>query len=462
MVFSVGPAGGFAKILAKSKFVITVGPILAVLTSMKLPNPDFDRSREMTICNRLAYCLPCLGLAAVLAPSTNAHDGSGVHGTTLVAVALQDEPRKLPKDITAMLTRADRRVRFELVKLSGDSSQSLAGTSITVIDSSGQSKQVVADQNGVATLEGAQPGLHAVVIGSEQGHSAIPMAVREAPENAPPASGPATLKLPLVDVEPREVISLARSVRPMEGAATYSDIDNDFVTTGLTGDSYGYRFRLGSQGELVGQVISLVREGVVSADVEGTNVMLYSGSRLAGQAVADQRGFFEIPALAPGTYGLVAVGPGGYAAFALEAQSARAVARNSVAGAVTLVSTMTQIDGDVVPVFLVPSPMVPAVVSSLEQSYGPLINGGADAGLGGLGGLSALAPGLSGGGSSGGASAGAGGVGGGMGGLGALASIGAIGAVAAAAAEDSDDDEPGTNASISDVIIIVDEDEEEL
>lgn len=409
--------------------------------------------------NRLAVHLSCYGFAVIFASLANAQEAAVRAKTTLVATALQDEPRKLPRDITAMLTRADRRVRFELVKLSGDTSESLVGTTVTVIDSNGQSKKVVADERGVATLEDAKPGLHAVVIGGRQGHSAIPIAVREATEEMPAQVGPATLRLPLVDVEPIEVISLARSSRPVEGAATYGDIDRDFVSTGLTGDSFGYRFRLSSQGHLVGQVMSLVREGVASGDVEGTNVMLYSGRQLVGQAVADQTGFFQIAGLAPGVYGLVAVGPGGYAAFAMEAYPTHSIAQD-LTTEMTLVSLTNRViqpkDGDVVPVFLVPPPMVPALVTSLEQSYGPLIAGDADAGLGaGLGGLAGLSPlgaGMSGG-SVGGGGASAGAAGGGVGGLAGLASLGALGAVAYAVAEDSDDDEPGIIASESTVII---------
>ncbi|MGV3486029.1 MAG: hypothetical protein ACO1RT_16555 [Planctomycetaceae bacterium] len=410
----------------------------------------------MTIRNLLNRVLPCLGLAVAFVPTTHAQEAPGVR-TTLVAVTMQDEPRRLPKDITATLTRADRRIRFELVKLSGATSQSLAGTSVTVIDANGGSQKVVADETGVATLNNAKPGLHAVVIGSEQGHSAIPVAVREAAGDAPAGMGPATLKLPLVDVEPREVISLARSSRPAEGEASYGDIDTDFVAAGAMGDSFGYRVRLGAQGDLVGQVFSLVRRGLTSSEVEGTDVMLYSGSRLVGRAIADQRGYFQVQGLAPGVYGLVAVGPGGYAAFAFEAYSAQTVSRITT-GDTTLVSTATMQpgDGDVLPVFLVPAPMVPAMVTSLEQSYGPLLGdagGDLGIGLGGLGALPAMGAGFAGGGGSGGS---AGGSAGGIGGIGGLAALAGIGAVAASIAEDEDDDEPGVNASESSVIIVVD------
>ncbi len=419
----------------------------------------------MNLSRLLNRFIPCAVLTTALTPWFLNTVTMGAEPTTLVATVLQDEPRKLPKDITATLTRADRSVRFELVKLSGESNQSLAGTTITVIDPNGESKRIKADEFGVATLEDATPGLNAIVIGGKQGHGAIPMAVREASTDAPETGGPATLRLPLVDVKPKEVIKLARSARNNQPEVDYSDIDTNFVSTAGTSDSFGYRVKLGSQNELNGQVMSLIRNGMSSADVAGTNVMLYSRNRLVGQAVADQRGYFQIPNLAPVAYDLIAVGPGGYAAFAFEAYSAAEMSQTTSTANVTLVSTSTAqpVSGDLLPVVLIPPPMVKQVVASLERSYGSLINGGgndASDGNAGLAGSGAAAfsslgaaganagtgPGGSSGGSAGGASAGAG-----AGGLGGLGGLGALGAAAAATAANSNgsSNSPGTNASES-------------
>ncbi len=401
----------------------------------------------------------CVGSLAFLASSVRANDGIEVsEPSTLVAVTAQDEPRKLPKDITAVLSRADRRVRFELVKLAGKENQSLAGMSVTVIDPNGKTEQIKADASGIAVLNNAKPGLHAVVIGGAQGHGAIPVALREAPEAEENAAGvPATFKLPLVDVEPREVFSLAKSSQPSSGASDYNDIDGDFVSTGAVSDGFGYRIRLSESGALTGQVLSLVKSGISSAGVEGTNIMIYRGSKIAAETVADQGGFFRIENLPPGVYGLVAVGPSGYAAFGFDAYSAKTIAQSVSNSEVTLVSTskLAPGDGDLLPVVLVPTPMVAQLVNSLQQSYGSLLGP-----AGGLGGLAGLAPGLGaagfggaagGTGAAGGAGGAAGGAGaaGGFGGIGGLAAIAGVGAAAAAVGANSGNNSPGTPASQS-------------
>lgn len=395
-------------------------------------------------------CAMLLGLVTSITTYSSAEETTiAVKSVRLVTTAAQDEPRKLPKDITALVSRNDRRVRFELVKLAGTAGQSLAGTSVTVIDASGQAKKLEADSTGIATLENASPGLVAVVIGSEQGHSALPVAIRESEEvaaaDAPVAPAP-TVKLPLVQLPPLDVMKYASSAVPSPGSSSFGDIDTDFVSTGSVNVANDYRIRLSSDGRLTGQVMSLVRNGLSSYDVAGTNVMIFSGNAMVAQTVADAEGYFQINGVAEGVHGLVAVGPGGYAAFGFETYSPATIAGSATSNGITLVSMAVQADGDVLPVVLVPPAMVEPMVVSLEQSYGPLLGGaGAVGGLGALGLAAPLAAAGGFGGGAGGAAAG----GAGAGSLGALGLLGAAIPAAVIASEANDDDEPGVVISVS-------------
>ena len=395
-------------------------------------------------------CAMLLGLVTSITTYSSAEETTiAVKSVRLVTTAAQDEPRKLPKDITALVSRNDRRVRFELVKLAGTAGQSLAGTSVTVIDASGQAKKLEADSTGIATLENASPGLVAVVIGSEQGHSALPVAIRESEEvaaaDAPVAPAP-TVKLPLVQLPPLDVMKYASSAVPSPGSSSFGDIDTDFVSTGSVNVANDYRIRLSSDGRLTGQVMSLVRNGLSSYDVAGTNVMIFSGNAMVAQTVADAEGYFQINGVAEGVHGLVAVGPGGYAAFGFETYSPATIASSAASNGITLVSMAVQADGDVLPVVLVPPAMVEPMVVSLEQSYGPLLGGaGAVGGLGALGLAAPLAAAGGFGGGAGGAAAG----GAGAGSLGALGLLGAAIPAAVIASEANDDDEPGVVISVS-------------
>ncbi len=394
----------------------------------------------------LAILAPAFSAPLAMAENTVSPSASA----QLVSTVVQDEPLKMPKDMTAMISRADRRVRFELVKLSGVEGQTLAGTSVTLIDSMGQVQNTFADANGTAVVDNVEPGAHAVVIGGESGHLALPLIVRN--DESDKAVEHSAVKLPLVSVSPEEAIAGARAALPSQGAANLDDIDFEYVSTGAISEAYNFRYRLSGSGELAGQVLTLVRKGVLSSDVAGTQITIYRDGVVAGQAIADAQGKFQVAGLGEGTFGMIAVGPGGYAAFGFETYTSQSVARRVNAGNVTLVSTVAQAaaPGDVLPVMLIPPAMVEPMLVSLEQSYAGLLGGGgmgpmaAMAPAGALGGIGAGANGFAGGAGGGGAAGGAGAAGG-FGGLGALAAVAAV--PAAIAAGNNNNDQPGINAS---------------
>ncbi len=372
----------------------------------------------------------------------------------LVATAIQDEARKIPEDNTAYFSRADRKVRFQLVKLSGAEGQTLAGASVKVIGPSGEEAKLTADAEGIATLENAKPGLHALVVAGKDGHTAVPIALREeslaqAADAAAMVSAP-TVKLPLMDIDPKEVLRLTGSYLSPEMSGGYDEIDNDFVTTGEVSQGLQYRVRLGDDGTLSGQVYSLVRNGVSTYGVAGTNILIYQSNQLVSRTTADQAGKFYVPNMVPGVYGLVGAGPAGYAAFGFEAYQAATVAKlpndktlvSVRPSATELTAANNLAPGSVLPVLLIPPAMVPAVIEQIRAAGFPVGTGTdgvvADAGLSspvpgiGQAPLGAGPGGAVGGGFGGGFGGGTGGVGLG-GGAGGLLGLAAIGGIAAAA-----------------------------
>lgn len=379
---------------------------------------------------------------------------SADESATLVATALQDEPRKIPEDNTAYFSRADRKVRFQLVKLSGVGNEMLASTSVKVIGPSGEQAMLTADANGIATLENAKPGLHALVVAGETGHVAVPIALRE--DGQADAVKASTAKLTLMDIDPQEVVRVTSSYLSPEIGGTYEDIDSSFVTTADVSQGLQYRVRLGDEGTLDGQVYSVLRSGVSTAGVEGTNVMIYRGNTLVARTTADQFGKFSVDEMAPGVYGLIGAGPAGYAAFAFEAYDAAAIATSSQ-NRETLVSVREESKlaaaenniarGSVLPGLLVPPSMVPAVVEQIQLAgfvpgaefvEAPLAAPMAPFGQAPFGGAAGAGGGFGGGGAAGGAAAG---------GAGGLLGIAAIGGIAAAAIASSDDDDAPPIAS---------------
>jgi len=405
---------------------------------------------SMSIRNGFFLSLGVLaGFSGIASSFATAEDNN-----TLVSTVLQDEPRKIPEDNTAFFSRADRKVRFQLVKLSGEGSEMLASTNVKVIGPSGEEADLVADETGVATLENPKPGLHALVVAGENGHTAIPIAIREEdPADVADMASAPSVKLPLIDIDPKEVVRLTSSYLPPNISGSYEDTDSDFVSSAPVSQGLQYRVRLGGDGSLAGQVYSAVRSGISSNGVGGTNILIYRGNELAARTTADSTGKFVVAEMVPGIYGLVGAGPAGYAAFGFEAYDSAAVASAGVntetlvsvrgASEVLTASSSNLQAGSTLPVLLVPPSMVPAVVEQIRSAGIPAGNGavagpGAPAPgfgappAGGFGGPGAAAGGGFGG---GGAAGGAAGIGGGAGLLGLVAA----GGIAAAAIASSND-----------------------
>jgi hypothetical protein len=382
----------------------------------------------------------------------------------LAATAVQDEPRKMPEDNTAYFSRADRKVRFQLVKLSGVGGEMLAGTKVKVIGPTGGEADLVADANGEAVLEGAQPGLHALVVTGENGHTAVPVALRESGPAADPAMVAAApvVKLPLIDVDPQEVVRLTSSYLSPDLGGAYEDIDSDFVMNSDVSQGLQYRIRLDDDGSMTGQVYSVLRSGLSTFGVEGTNILIYQDNALVARTTADQLGRFTVPNMTPGFYGLCAAGPAGYAAYGFEAYNAAVVATNDSNARTTLVSTrdkaislasadLSAAPGTTAFVLLIPPSLLPPVVAEIRNAGIAAAAGGDGmaAGFPGEGGVPGAGPGVPGASGFGSVPA-SGAVGGGFGGAPAAGGIGGIGAIAGlaglaaitAAVIDDDDDDP--------------------
>lgn len=386
----------------------------------------------------------------------------------LIAV-VQDEPRNIPEDNTALFSRADRKVRFQLVKLSGAGGEMLAGTNVTVIGPTGEEAELTADAQGFATLSNAKPGLHALVVAGRDGHTAVPVALRETDgpvgfdlADAPESGTAPVVRLPLMDIEPTEVVRLTSSYLPPEMGGSYDEIDSEFVASGEVSQALQNRVRLGDEGTLDGQVYSMVRSGRSTSGLGGTNILIYRDNQLVSRTVADDLGKFSFNNMVPGVYGLIGAGPAGYAAFGFEAYDAATVASANQSGTLvafqdaknSVSTTNAMARGSVLPVLLVPPAMVPAVVDQIraaglavgdtggfagDPGFVSPVPGAGVAPFGGPGGFAAPGGFAGSGGGFGGAVGGAG-AGGGFGGLLGLVAAGGIAAAAIAAADDDNDD----------------------
>ncbi len=382
----------------------------------------------------LSAVLAC-GFQTVLAQSPQADRQADAATRFVIAGALQDEPIKLPEDMTALFSNQDRRVRFQVVKLSTDDRQLFADKVVSIVNPAGETTRIKTDSSGYATLTSVNSGLHAVVISEDAGHSAIPLAIRQVSEEEAKSKAKA-IKIPLVEVEPSEVLAAVRSTVAPSSVAD-AEIDAMLVSDAPVSTPFDYSVSLTEDGTLRGRVVSLLSQPS-QIPLAGSQISIFQNQVLVASTFVDANGEFQIGQLAPGYYGLICTSQAGYAAFGFEARTPAQVASQSNGG-YTLVSTamatMQAGGSGALPVILVPQPMMDNVLQSVEEFYAPPLANGVTPispfGVpgGGLGGGFGGAGGGLGGGAAGGL--------GGAGGLVGLAAAGGIAAVAVGANQDN-------------------------
>ncbi len=388
-----------------------------------------------------------------------------------VAINRADQVPQLPADNIARFTAESRQVSVSLDMLgSADGSTSLAGTNVTVVDSLGATREFTANANGVITIDEVSAGPHAIVASTDNAHGASLFVFEPSGQDAIGAEliSPQPARMTLMSISGEGLMPLIDDYLTVTDSSPFADDDRE--ATLPTGSSFGYQVEIGPNGELNGQVTTIAAGDRTLAGV--TIVILKNGQPVA-RDVTDVDGRFAMKGVRPGVHGLVAAGPAGYAAFAFDAVSSDSVTRRGDDSPYRLVSTMMA-PATTLPVALIPSSFVPAVVNSIQDDY-PAVSknsviakakaanaaaaGNASASPSNLSAISSGA-GSSGAGMNqpfgamaGGAGGGGGSAGFGGGGLGGIGALGAIGAVVAGVAINNDNDRkisvPGTVISPS-------------
>lgn len=415
----------------------------------KSPSFQFSTQGIQMLCRLITgFSFGSLCLAAALSADAA---GAADRGAELVQAVAQDAQPAFPEDNAATFRKSDPRIRLQLVRLDG-SVGSLGGSSVTVINPQGKTTQLTADSKGVVSLSKVTAGLHAVVVAGAGGHAAVPLMLREEaaksavdtlPEDASVVSNGAvtTVHLPVIPIDPREVLRVATAFLPPIPAAGSRAVPSVSVPeeTAIAG-AHLYHVALGPEGRVEGRILSPSPTSS-SAGLAGVNIMIYSGNQLVARSITDVQGRFVVQNLRPGVYGLIAAGPAGYAAFAFDADvtNREEVVRNTAdaENGVALVRMMQPGPGGIV-VPVIPPEFTPEVVDAIGD--------GSDTGIPGADpGAPGFAP-VPGGGFAGGAGGGFGGgggglgaAGGGLGGAGGLLALGGIGAAVAIAASNDDD-----------------------
>lgn len=369
--------------------------------------------------------------------------------------------RSIPHDNSVVVASASQPVRVRLAAFDLDEAN-LAQSTVTLVTPTGAAVNHAVGSDLSFTFQPSDAGLYALIVNGPQGHAAFPIAVRFANtgDSAQDLAGSAAeVRLQLFRLAPSEADRAARAFLPAVANAR-ADLDQAFITAGAIAPSQQYRVQLSPQGRVVGQVVSLLVPGSIGQVIQGNNLLLYKDGRVVQRTVSDDQGRFVFEGVQPGYYGVIGAGPGGYAAFGLQAVAADDLAADA-ANPTTLVSTLAGVAGhqplfagECLPVVMVPQSHCPSVVAPVEDfaccgvdGCGEIVGCGCDLGVDGLGDPDGLAGfgsygagygygGYSGGGFGGG---GGGGFGGGGFGGGGLLGLAGLGAAAAIAASDNDD-----------------------
>ncbi len=350
----------------------------------------------------------------------------------LVVTELQDEPRRLPKDNVALFSATNPEIEFELAYLASiRAPDSLAGMKVSVVTPDGQTIALEPSADGTVRITNIIEGMHAIIAQSPQAIASIAFYAQAAAGDVEAAltRGDRTIDVPLMSRGRRANNELVEQYATVGDPGSVAPIQFDFQTN----PRFDYTVRLTADGALLGTVISTADDNERPELVANTNLSLLKNGQRIRSTVCDELGRFQFSDVAPGVYGMVAVGPAGYSAFAFEAYAAAELVQGKL-GASGFVSRAVQDAGGEMPVVMIPPPLLPQVVELLREFEE---NEEEMAEMEPVSPSSPFAGGSSGGGFGGG------GGGGGLGGLAALAAIGAV------LAGNNDDNAPPVFASPS-------------
>jgi len=342
--------------------------------------------------------------------------------------------RIVPEENVVDLQESRSAVRVQLAQFNGAPAAALQGTVVTLIEPNGKLKRFGADEQARVVFNAQTPGVYAVICSGPTGHAAFPVIVRTGSGKVSASDSAPTVLVPLFDLPRGEALRAVNSfLPPLSPSISRRDIDGDVVANEEPTQTRPFLINLSSGGRLEGQVGSLMVDDLLVQSLEGNNLLFFRDGKLVVRAISDAQGRFAVEGLSPGSYGIICVGPGGYAAFGFEAVQPNPV--TATPSKETLVVKMDDappadgpfISGSVLPVLPIPLPMLTDLADILragdesELPVDPLavspIPGGGAAGFGAAGG----------------------GGGTGMGGAGGLLGLAALGAAVAAAASDSND-----------------------
>ncbi|MCA9132590.1 MAG: hypothetical protein KDA45_05535 [Planctomycetales bacterium] len=418
-------------------------------------------TRALLLCP-LCVALPTLGHA-----QTAPFVFDGPHMESQLVYLMQGERRQLSEDFMAELDGDTLRISLESSGLLQDtpSDQLL----VSLVQPSGVREELRPDLNGEVVFRNIRQGLAAIVVTADSvastslssAYAAMPFFVTAVEAGAQPRE---PLQLPVTEVEPQRVARalLQPAEAPLPTAATAGRGEEvlekdafDFVT------SSRFRVQRRADGSVRGRVV-VPQRGYEVLPGE-TRITFYREGQVVATALSSVEGNFVVRDVPLGVNGLVAVGPAGHAAYAVEIMEFKAELVNPLTesgspSAQRLVAlqaaselpagNLVQADAaDTLIVFLIPPALMDDVrtiigerwpVSSWLNAAPPAAAPAAPAGVPFAGapgmGLGPMPGGGFGGGGSGGGSGGGGGF---AGGIGPLIAVAAIPAIIAA----TDDDE---------------------
>lgn len=387
-------------------------------------------------------------LIAVVASEAHAQQPSTPLRPT---AALQGVDKELPEDFFAELQES--KLKLQVAPLAEDrSTADLDSALVTLISPNGRIGSQRPDAKGAVVFDGVPEGPVGVVVTGPDLHATAAVYTREVAEDDAGAPDPTAIakpfRLPVMRISNSEVLknTSGYEVNPAT-RRDFAGADYERFSEYQAQQVVYYRTRINADGTLPGRVFTLV-DPELEIDYSGTNIAIYENGEYIRGTTTSPKGYFDVPGMKPGVYGVVASGPLGYSAFAFEAVgNAAPLPVPSVAKKDSPFRTAGFLQpagpGESKMLYspMLPPAMLPYLRSTVVGQYGSA-GGSADAvatgpvapvngtGLGAGGGMA--------GGSAGGSGGGGGGVGGG-GGTGGLLGLAGLGAALAIATDDDDD-----------------------
>ncbi len=282
-----------------------------------------------------------------------------------VANVLQGEDIDLPQEFVARLDDGKLKVALDTLGIPSFVDSARANLIVRLIGMDGTNVQARTNAEGVAEFAGVTPDiLHAVVVNDQVAHAAIPVMPISAETADAESITSDTIKIPVLGTSREEILkNVAAYTSP--NRSIESPFGRTFGVDRIGPIRGVYTVRMSVDGLVSGRIV--VPDTGAESSLRFANITILQGNQVIAQTTSNTTdGVFSLVNMRPGSYGLIAAGPAGYAAYAFEVLPNAAPLTSIINGQRLIAANVV---AEELIVFMVPPELADQVTETITQDY---------------------------------------------------------------------------------------------